>query len=246
MNANNPQPTLVEIAAAWSVHLFTASGVLWGLLAVIATIDERWIAAIGWMALATCVDSFDGMLARRFRVKELANGIDGALLDNIIDYFTYVLVPAIFLYQAQLLPSRLAILCMALMAFSSAYQFSQQNAKTDDHYFTGFPSYWNVTVFYLFVLNLGSTVNLIIIALFALLVFIPIKYVYPSRTPFGHRLTMALSLIWGITIVIIIFRYPQQSPSLVWGSFSYIIYYIVLSLYLTFQHKQKPQPNAQL
>lgn len=222
-------------ALAWMVHLITASGAVVGLLALIAITEERWIPAIIWMVVATFIDSFDGTVARVLNVKGLLPGFDGATLDYIVDYFTYVLVPAFFLYQADLFPPSLALVGAAIMILSSAYQFSQGDAKTDDNFFKGFPSYWNVVAFYLFLLALNPWANLLIITVLGILVFVPIRYIYPSRTVRFQRLTLLLSLLWSLATFSLILNYPEHSPLLLYGSLLFIFYYVGTSVYLTKQ-----------
>ena len=229
-----PQPPLrLRQLMAWGVHLFTASGVVWGVLAVMAIFRQHWLLAFLWMAMAVAVDSFDGMLARRARVRELLPHFDGALLDNIVDYFNYVVVAVIFLYQADILPPGFSLAAGMVILLVSAYQFCQVDAKTCDHYFKGFPSYWNVTVFYMFMLGLNPWVNLAFLTFFALLVFVPIKYVYPSRTVRMRNLTIALTLVWGALTLLAILQFPNPQRWLLWASLLYVIYYAVLSLYST-------------
>ncbi|MCA9945203.1 MAG: CDP-alcohol phosphatidyltransferase family protein [Anaerolineales bacterium] len=220
------------LVLAWGVHLFTATGALWGLLAIMATVQHQWQAAFFWLGLAALVDSFDGTLARRFQVKGVLPGFDGALLDNIIDYQTYVIVPAIFLYEANLLPSSGTIAGIAMVVLASAFQFCQSDAKTDDHTFKGFPSYWNVVVFYLFVFDANPWINFWVIATLAVLVFVPIKYIYPSRMVHYQKLTLGLTTVWGLLCLTVWLQYPAYQPWMLWASLLYIVYYIGLSLYL--------------
>jgi phosphatidylcholine synthase len=224
-------PSRRQKLMAWSTHLFTASSAVWGLLAIIAITNEQWVAAFGWMAAAIFVDSFDGLLARRTRVKEVVPEFDGELLDNIVDYLNYVFVPAYFVLQADLMPRPAAIITTVLILLTSAYQFCQVDAKTDDHYFKGFPSYWNVVVYYMMILGTGAVFNFLVLVLFAVLVFVPIKYIYPSRTEAHRGLTMTLALVWGAANVAILMQFPDHARWLVWISFGYVIYYLGLTLY---------------
>ena len=210
------------LVLAWGVHLFTATGALWGLLAIMATVQHQWQAAFFWLGLAALVDSLDGTLP----------GFDGALLDNIIDYQTYVIVPAIFLYEANLLPATATIAGVAMVVLASAFQFCQADAKTDDHTFKGFPSYWNVVVFYLFMFDANPWVNFWVIATLTILVFVPIKYLYPSRMVRFQKLTLALTTVWGILCLIVWLQYPLFQPWMLWVSLLYMVYYIGLSLYM--------------
>jgi phosphatidylcholine synthase len=220
---------------AWGVHLFTATGALWGFLAIMATFQHQWQAAFFWLMAAAFVDSVDGTLARRFQVKGLTPSFDGALLDNIIDYQTYVLVPAIILYEANLLPSQLLLTGVALVVFSSAYQFCQADAKTDDNTFTGFPSYWNVVVLYLFLLQPDLWVGFGVILFCAIMVFVPIRYIYPSRMNQYRLITLLLTGIWGLLMLFTLLQYPHFQPLPLYFSLLYVVYYVGLSLFLMFK-----------
>src|SRR5215212_7799648 len=158
-------PLFAKRALAWSVHLFTATGAIWGFLTIIAIFEERWRMAIIWMIVAMFVDGFDGMLARWFKVKEYAHGIDGGLLDNMIDYLNYVVVAALILIKApHLLPAGFALAIAFSILLTSGYQFTQVDAKTDNElfFFKGFPSLWNFLVLYLMLLGLNPWINLAI------------------------------------------------------------------------------------
>jgi phosphatidylcholine synthase len=230
-------PTKRQKLLAWGVHLFTASGAIWGLLTVLSITNENWILTFAWMGLAIFIDSFDGLLARRVRVKEVLPEFDGALLDNIIDFLNYVFVPAFFLSQTNMLPAPVSLLGAAMILLASAYQFCQNDAKTDDHYFKGFPSYWNIMVFYMFILSLNGWINLAIVVLLSALVFVPIKYIYPTRTTLHQGLTLTLTAIWGIVNIIIVLTYPSYSPWLVWISLLFAIYYIGMSLFAMYVNR---------
>jgi phosphatidylcholine synthase len=220
------------LVLAWGVHLFTATGALWGLLAIMATVQNQWQSAFFWLGLAALVDSLDGTLARRFKVKGLIPGFDGALLDNIIDYQTYVIVPAIFLYEANLLPASAIIAGVAMVVLASAFQFCQADAKTDDHTFKGFPSYWNVVIFYLFMFEANLWVNFWVIATLTVLIFVPIKYIYPSRMIRFQKMTLAFTAVWGILCLTVLLQYPEFQPWMLWASLFYPVYYVGLSLYM--------------
>lgn len=235
---NTEQPTQQQKLIAWSAHLVTASGAIWGLLTLLAIANGEWRAAFAWMSMAIVVDSIDGYLARLVRVKTRLPNFDGALLDNMLDFLNYVFIPAYFLTQTHLLPQSVSVLGASLIVLASSYQFCQDDAKTDDHYFKGFPSYWNILAFYLFVGNLNSWVNFAIVVAFVILVFVPIKYIYPSRTGFYQTLNLAATGLWGIVIVAIMITYPNHPAWLVWLSLAFALYYTVMSLIATF-HTRK-------
>lgn len=219
---------------AYGVHLFTATGAIWGLLALLAVFQHDWKAAILWMILAMLVDGFDGMLARWADVKTYARGIDGGLLDNMLDYLNYVVVPALFLIEADILPVGLRLPMAFLILLSSAYQFTQVDAKTDDsndYFFKGFPSYWNVVVLYMLVMQLNPWLNLAFLTAFNILVFVPIKYVYPSRDTRLKNITLGLTYLYGLIGIWGVIQYPNVPKWVVWVSFIYVGYYTVLSLW---------------
>ena len=220
----------VRVALAYGVHLFTATGAVWGFLGLLAIFEHNWRMMIIYMIVAMLVDGFDGMLARWADVKKYANGIDGALLDNILDYLTYVVVPALFLVEADVLPESVRLLAACSILLTSAYQFTQSDAKTDDHHFKGFPSYWNVAALYMLLMNLPQWWNFGFLMLFNVLVFIPIKYIYPSRNSYLRTLTLALTYLYGAIGIWGLIQYPNQPKWVVWASFIYVAYYLVLSV----------------
>ncbi|MHB8778962.1 MAG: CDP-alcohol phosphatidyltransferase family protein [Anaerolineales bacterium] len=226
--AHKPNP--LRVIAAWGVHLFTALGAVFGLLAILAIFERNWRMMIIWMIVAMLVDGFDGMLARWADVKTYASGIDGALLDNMLDYLNYVLVPAIFLIEADILPTGVRLLGACSILLTSAYQFTQIDAKTDDHHFKGFPSYWNVAALYMLLMNLPHWVNFGFLMLFNIMVFIPIKYIYPTRNSYLRKLTLALTYLYGAIGIWGLIQYPNQPKWVVWVSFVYVAYYIGLSI----------------
>jgi phosphatidylcholine synthase len=217
---------------AWIAHLYTATGVVLAFLAARAVIDHDYRTAFFWLAAQVAVDATDGMLARALRVKERTPHFDGARLDDIVDYLTYVFVPALFVWRAILVPALWIPWVTGAMLLSSAYGFNRTDAKTTDHFFTGFPSYWNIVVFYLLVLKLPSAVNGIVLLALAALVFVPLRYVYPSRTPVLRWPTNILGVIWGVLMLVLLWQYPRVSSWVLWASLVFPAYYAVLSLVL--------------
>ena len=231
---------MTNITGAWMVHLFTASGAVFGLLAIQATSEGRFLLALVWMMVTAAIDSVDGALARWLRVKYFLPHFDGALLDNMVDYFTYVIVPAYFLLHVDIVPPPWRLPLAAMMILASAYQFCREDAKTPDHSFTGFPSYWNVAVFYLFLLAWPAAVNAGILTVCALGVFIPIRYLYPSRTPVLRPLNLALGSLWAVLTIIALARYPDGHRALLLISFAYVAYYLLFSIWLTVRKRLAP------
>lgn len=223
--------------AAWSVHLYTALGAVLGFLALEAIVREQYALAFLWMAAATFIDSTDGTLARRFRVKQVLPNFDGARLDDIVDYLNYVLVPIVLAYHAGLVPSgTFGRLVCAAPLLASGYGFCQSDAKTDDHFFKGFPSYWNIVVFYLYALSTPAWANVALLVGLSILVFVPIRYLYPSRNPTAQKTTYALGILWALVLLVILLRFPDPSPLLAWGSLLFPAYYMGLSFHLHRRH----------
>lgn len=229
--------SFIQRLLAWSVHLVTASGAVFGLFALHAIHEGRWLPAFWLMGAAVLVDGIDGTLARRFGTKRLAAKVDGAMLDNIVDYLNYVIVPAFFLIEAELLPPLFRLPLAGLIALCSAYQFCQIDAKTDDHFFKGFPSYWNIVVFYLFLWQFQPLYNTLILLGLCILIFVPIKYIYPSRMEYLTekqilRMGMlGLTLLWGVGSTWLLFQYPRPQHQVTIFLIAYMILYIGASIY---------------
>lgn len=224
----------------WIAHLYTATGTVIALLATGMTFAHNFRATFIYLAVATFVDATDGVLARTLKVKERLPDFDGARLDDIVDYLTYVFVPVLIVWQAQLVP--VAFPVCAAMLLSSAYGFGQADAKvkTGDHFFTGFPSYWNIVVVYLYVLRLSPMVNAVVLLTLALLVFVPIRYIYPSRTTVLKVPTLLLGTAWALLFVRIIWRLPAVDGPWITLSLVFPVYYVGLSLWLNGGAKAPP------
>jgi phosphatidylcholine synthase len=179
-----------RIGLAWAVHAFTASGAFVGVLALLASARGDLRAAALWMLAAMAIDALDGSLARSVGVERVLPGFDGRRLDDIVDYLNYVIVPCFFLVEGGLVPHWTAVVAPVL---ASAYGFSQVEAKTADGFFLGFPSYWNVIAIYAWLLEVPPGLLAALLAGFAVLVFVPLKYVYPSKLRVLRRTTAALT-----------------------------------------------------
>jgi phosphatidylcholine synthase len=218
---------------AVAVHLYTASGVVLALLILAAAFDGRVQTAL-WLMLATLIiDSTDGLLARKFRVSEALPLFDGAMLDNIVDYITYVFAPVMLLWSAGFLPEgTLGLAVAAVPLLASSYQFCHVDAKTDDHFFLGFPSYFNVLAFYVIVFSAGPTVASALILVCSALVFVPLRYVYPTRTQAFRRLSLLLTTLWLVSYAVILVQFPEPHPLILGFSVAYLVYYFSLSILL--------------
>jgi phosphatidylcholine synthase len=218
------------VALAWLVHLYTASSAVFGVWALVALFAGEFRLASYLLMLALVIDSTDGALARAVRVRERIPWFDGRRLDDICDFFTYVLVPACFLIAADLLPHPA---WAAAPVVASCYGFSQDDAKTADHYFLGWPSYWNVVAMYLWLLDVDPAVGLWIVLGFAAAVFVPLRYIYPSRTRALRPLSLAVLGAWVIGFSWLAVR-PDPSPLWLWLSLLGPVYYLGLSFLLNF------------
>ncbi len=225
-------PSLIQIILAWLVHLYTAFGAVVGFFAIIAIERAAYRDALFLMALAVVIDATDGAFARAARVKQFIPWFDGDLLDEIVDYLNYVIVPCLFLLRAQLLPPQDEVWLAALPILASAYGFCQRDAKTADYFFLGFPSYWNVVSFYLYVLASPPWLNAFVVLALSVLVFVPIKFIYPSRTPRFRASTNAFGALWGLASLWILFTLPAPSRPLVVASLLFPAYYVALSLWI--------------
>jgi phosphatidylcholine synthase len=224
------------------VHLYTAAGAVLAFLALDAIGREAYAAAFGWMATAMLIDCTDGTLARRVRVKDVLPEFDGAKLDDIVDYLNYVLVPVVLIYRAGLVPSGAggcAIAALPLLA--SAYGFCESEAKTPDHFFTGFPSYWNVVALYLFALGWSHWTNAGVLVALSVLVFVPIRYLYPSRTATARSVTYVGGVLWGVSVAALLLQFPRPAQWLALLSLTYPTYYVALSLWLHWRTPASPR-----
>ncbi|MGC6491545.1 MAG: CDP-alcohol phosphatidyltransferase family protein [Myxococcota bacterium] len=227
MEAVQNQRWSIHHAAAWGVHVYTSMGLLLALI----SIDALWrgdIPTFLWLNLiAMFIDGTDGTLARKLRVKELVP-FDGALLDNLADFLTYVFLPAIAVVAAGLLPESLRWV-VAFPVLASGYQFCQQQAKTEES-FVGFPSYWNVLFVYLWVLDATPAFTVASLLVLSALVFLPIHYAYPSRTLLLKRTSLSLGMVWFIAVMSVALN-PEATwaETVAFGSLAYGAYYLGVS-----------------
>jgi phosphatidylcholine synthase len=223
-----------KVYRAWTVHLYTALGNIAGFLALIAVADGRPREVFAFLGLAIVIDSTDGALARVWEVSRWTPTFDGRKLDDITDYLTYVFIPMYFAYAFDLVTGPWVV-AIGLVLLASAFGFCQDWAKTEDGFFTGFPSYWNVVVFYMALMRTPVELNAVLLLVLAFLVFVPIKYIYPTKTEFWRPLTLGLGVIWAAALVVLVVTFDNPDPRLVWGSLLYPLYYVVLSFYLHFR-----------
>ncbi|KQU70122.1 phosphatidylcholine synthase [Aminobacter sp. DSM 101952] len=183
-------------ARAFSVHLLTASGSFLAFLSLVAASEERWTAMFWWLGLALFVDGIDGPIARKLEVKEILPTWSGELLDNIIDYVTYVLIPAFALYQSGFMGEGLSFLSGAIIVVSSAIYYADTGMKTKENFFKGFPVVWNMVVFTLFVIEPGQWVSFAVVVVAGILTFVPMSFLHPVRVVRLRNINLPITLIW--------------------------------------------------
>lgn len=182
---------------AWAVHALTASGAVLGFLALVAIIEGDLRAGFLWLGLALFVDGVDGTLARRARVREVTPQVDGAALDCVIDYLTYVVVPALMIYWYGFVPDAWALPAAAVVMAVSCYTFANTGMKSHDWYFVGFPAIWNLVVLTFHLTGSDPRLNLAVIGACAVLTFVPLKVVHPFRVRDFRWITVPATVVWG-------------------------------------------------
>lgn len=227
---------------AWCVHLYTASGLIAAAGIAVLLVrnideagDEAFRFAFALMALATAIDSTDGWLARKAEVKIYAPGFDGRRLDDLIDFNTYTTLPLLLIWRAELLPPGQSW-WLLLPLLASAYGFCQTQAKTADNFFLGFPSYWNIVAFYLYVLQLPGWFALLTIIVLALLTFVPSLYLYTSHGGRYSTFTNVFGTLWALVGIVLLMQWHDAPKWLAWASLSFPVYYFVCSWLITFEY----------
>ena len=231
---------MLKQALAWLVHLYTALGLVCAAGMAVLIVrggDASFRLAFFLMMVATAIDATDGWLARRARVKEVLPGFDGGALDNLIDFQTYVTLPLLLLWRADMLPEGLAWLLL-LPLLAAAYGFSQVNVKTADGYFLGFPSYWNIVAYYLFVLAPPVPVSAAIIIACSVLTFVPTPYLYATRGgPFAKLINIG-SAFWFVSLGLVLFGPEEYRHAIALVSLIFPVMYLGLSAFVTFTRKR--------
>jgi len=181
---------------ALSVHLLTATGAVFAMLSMLAAANHQWSLMFLWLVVAFAVDGIDGPLARRFDVKKYAPRFDGVLLDLIIDYLTYVFIPAFALFQSGLLPGWTGWVTIIVITFASAMYFCDGNMKTKDKSFHGFPGCWNMVALVMFAIQPNFWIILTVVIVLAIAMFLPLKFVHPVRTNRWRFISLPITLLW--------------------------------------------------
>jgi phosphatidylcholine synthase len=186
-------------ARAWAIHIFTASGVIPGLLSIEAVFSGDGRAALLWLGLALIIDGLDGPLARRFKVTRYTPRFDGAILDLVIDYLTYTAIPALMIWQLELVPDGWGLAAASIVMLTALYCFGNKDMKTTDNYFEGFPATWNLVVLCFFLADSGQLTNLLVIIFLGFLTFTRLKFIHPFRVVRLRLVTIFMTATWGIS-----------------------------------------------
>lgn len=224
------QITSTTRAYAWAVHAFTACGVICGLAALLAVEARDWSKVLFWLFVALIIDGIDGPIARKIDVKAILPRFDGGTLDLLVDYFTFVIVPALMLYHSELLPSSIRFALTVLILTSALHHYCNRDIKTADGYFVGFPAFWNIAVFYFYRFQPAPSVTAVAVALLCVLTLTPIKVVHPLRVEKFRILNIAVTLIWLLFAAIALARPDSHSDWLLLGNIFPLAYFAWISV----------------
>jgi phosphatidylcholine synthase len=230
-----PRFSWQERLRAWGVHLLTATGILFALLALIAVSDRDWREVFLWLFIALIVDGVDGTLARTARVAEVLPKVNGKMIDTVIDFTTYAIVPAFFFYQAELAPPGWGLVCSGVMLLAATLYYGKEGMIAESMHFVGFPVLWNVFVFFdFFIFVPPGWVNVLLVFLFAVFHFVPIKFAYPSRALRWKGLTLFISFAGLFAAALVIIEYPERSFALRTVVVVAAAYFVGLALWETY------------
>ncbi len=222
--------------AAWSVHIFSACGLLVGFMAILAINAKNWQAAMAWLLAALAIDGIDGTFARKFKTAEVLPKMNGKTIDNVVDFTTYAVIPAYFFYMNGLVEPSWNLPLTFLILLVSVIYYGKEGMISEDFYFIGFPVMWNVVVFYLvFVFSLNSLGNALIIISLSILHFLPVKFAYPSRATRLKTLTVVFTAIILLVMPLIVWLYPNVPIWLKWIAVLNLVYFGGLAVLDTFE-----------
>ncbi|CAO1668673.1 Phosphatidylcholine synthase [Halomonas sp. NYA30] len=220
---------------AWSVHIFTASGVLLGTMALLALVDNNPVACLLWLGAAMMIDGIDGTLARKYEVKTILPNFDGSTLDMVIDYLTWAFIPALFIYYFIELPPYFALLSVFIILLSSMFCFCNVDMKSQDNYFVGFPAAWNITAAYFYIIDLPPFITFATIVVLAILTVTKMKFLHPFRVRLFMPLNIAVTLLWCVCATSLILSSPAHTAWAVWGWGVASVYFGGMCLWRTAQ-----------
>jgi phosphatidylcholine synthase len=202
-------PSRQEKAKAWAVHVFTASGMLVGFKALEAAYSGRTYETVLWLILTVLIDGVDGTLARRYHVNEILPQIDGKMMDFVIDFVNFVITPTVVCYQNKMVPEHVALLTVAAILYASLYHYGNREQVTADMRFRGFPAFWNLVIYYLFILELGQWANFLIILVIVMLHFSRVKFLYISRMQQNRAIAVFVLAVLLLSNACLLVAYPH-------------------------------------
>src|SRR6266478_1199618 len=215
MNRENQQDSIISPATratAFSVHIFTAMGAGVALVALLEAVREHWAAMFGWLGVALVIDALDGPIARRLDVVRVLPNWSGEVLDLVVDFVTYVFVPAYAITASGLLlPVAAPILGVGITVTGALY-FSDRRMKSADNHFRGFPGLWNIAAFYLFLLHLPPAWSSLGVAILIVLTFVPFNVLHPIRVVRLRWLTLTLLAVWAVLAIVVLVNDFNVSP----------------------------------
>ncbi|MEO8241302.1 MAG: CDP-alcohol phosphatidyltransferase family protein [bacterium] len=212
---------------ALSVHLLTASGAVLSMFAMLSAVEEKWSQMFVWLVVALIVDGIDGPLARRYKTQKNWPTYDGVLLDLIVDYLTYVFIPAFALFKSGILDGWTGWLAIIVITYGSVIYFADTRMKTKDKSFSGFPACWNMVVLVLFATTPPTSVVLLIVVALTVTMFLNLKFIHPTRTKRWHWISLPVAVAWLVFAAVAAASDFKEGLLVEWGL-------ILTSLYLTF------------
>lgn len=241
--AQRPGP---EQVTALAIHMFTASGALAGFLSLVHLFRNDINGTLLWLGIALVIDSIDGPLARKFKISEALPWFDGAILDHVIDYSTYTLIPAVIMYQVGFMPPGWDLTAAGFVVVTSLYCFANKSLKTRDNFFNGFPATWNLVILAFYILETPPVLNAVVVVLCAALTFVPLTFVHPFRVRAFRPLTMALTFVWAVLAVFLVLERGEhrglmnRTPLAYWSFILVSIYFVVISIRRSIRGKPDP------
>ncbi|HMQ06270.1 MAG TPA: CDP-alcohol phosphatidyltransferase family protein [Saprospiraceae bacterium] len=225
---------LWQITVAWGVHLFTIMGIVAGFLALISIHEENWQFAVFWMLIALMIDGVDGSLARWFKVKEILPHVNGKMMDYVIDFANYALIPAFLFYQYGFVSGIMGMILTILILLVSVVYYGLDNMVTEDRFFTGFPVLWNLVMcFFVLVIDASPWVYGLLVVFFAVMHFVPVRTVYPTQNRNYRKLTWVFTVIFISSLLFLVFQYPEKPFVCLVGAYVSLGYFGILSFFLS-------------
>ena len=229
---------------SWCIHFLTCSGLIAGFISLINIFENNQVEAFLWLGVALIIDAIDGSLARKFEVSKNVKNIDGKMLDSVIDFFNYIIIPSIMIYWFDIVPMYFEIVIPSIILVISAISYSNNNLMSLDNFYKGFPCIWNILLLYIYFFDFNSITNLFLISFCIILKFIPLKYVHPLRVKKYKIQSIIFMALWFISTLKLLLTSIYKLDNL----YDYIVitvwvvsnfYFISLTIYELFIDKFK-------